>query len=324
MKILYVYEERIPEDLQELVLSYIKKPNWNIRQMTYLTPDDEKKALLTWADVVLFAPGRFLEDEVMEAAKNVKLMQIWSSGYDKFNIKAADKFRIPVANNGGSNASSVAEHAVLLMLASLRRLPEHHARTITGTWRGNKHGMDLLKIENKTIGIIGFGNIGRLVAKKLRGFDANVIYYDPRRATVEEEKELNVTAVDFNELLKQSDIITLHLHSNEQTKNLLDRNELESMKTGSVLVNVSRAQLVNYDVLTELLNSGHIRNAGLDVYMKEPTTGDEEILRFPHIVATPHIAGSTYDTYVEVMNKVVANFEAVEKGEKPQWVVNNP
>src|SRR3989344_1657309 len=111
--------------------------------MTYLTPDEEKKQLLSWAEGVMFAPGRHLPEEILEAAKNVKLMQLWSSGYDKFNVAGAKKFGIPVANNGGANAGSVAEHAVLLMLAVAKWLPDPHMRTTTGTWAGNKHGLDM-------------------------------------------------------------------------------------------------------------------------------------------------------------------------------------
>src|SRR5690349_10587500 len=100
-ELLYVYEERIPTDLQQLVLSYFPREEFDIKRMTYLTPDADKRDLLAWATLVMFAPGRFLTDEVLEAGKNIKLMQLWSSGHDKFNVAGARRFGIPVANNGG-------------------------------------------------------------------------------------------------------------------------------------------------------------------------------------------------------------------------------
>ena len=105
---------------------------------------------MVWADFVLFAPGRALSSEVMKSAKNVKLMQLWSSGYDKFNIKDSIHYKIPVANNGGGNAISVAEHTILLMLSVCKWLPDSHSRTVEGRWEGNSHGIDMLLLNKKT------------------------------------------------------------------------------------------------------------------------------------------------------------------------------
>lgn len=321
-RLLYVYEERIPEALRKLVLDAIPKEEFEIDSMTYLTPDDEKKTKLAAADVVLFAPGRYLPDDVLESAKNVKLMQLWSSGYDKFNVEGARKYGIPVSNNGGANASAVAEHTILLMLSTLKKLPDSHRRTVTGSWTGNSHGLDMLKIEGKTVGIVGFGNIGRYVAKKLMGFDARVAYYDVRRADAETERNYSVEYMEFDELVSKSDILTLHLHSNDSTRGIIGKREFGLMKDGAYLINASRAQLVDQGAFLEALRGGKLAGAGLDVYMKEPTTGDEEILKHPSVVATPHMAGSTRDTYEQVMMRAVENFRRAVKGEKPMWVIS--
>ena len=242
-RLLYVYEERIPQGLCELVLSLIPRDEFELDTMTYLTPDEEKKKKLAWAEVVLFAPGRFLSDEILEHAKNVKLMQLWRSGFEKCNHQGAAKFGIPVANNGGANAGSVAEHAILLMLAVYKWLPNSHWRTVTGNWTGNSHGMDMFMLNQKTLGIIGFGNIGRQVARKLKGFDMNIVYFDVKQAPEEVEAEYGVRFLPLDELLKESDIVTLHLHSNESTKNIIGAREIGLMKKNAVLINVSRAQL---------------------------------------------------------------------------------
>ena len=156
--LLYVYEERIPEILQKLVILEIKKKKFNLKKMTYKTSLKHQKKLFSWCDAVLFAPGRYLENEVVESAKNCKIFQLWSSGFDKFNVKAA-KNNITICNNGSQNNISVAEHAVMLMLSLNRKLIHFNNITKNGNWAGNSHGVDLFEMKNKVLGIIGFGNI---------------------------------------------------------------------------------------------------------------------------------------------------------------------
>ena len=323
-RLLYVYEERVPEALRALVLSHIPQDEFEIDSMTYLTPDDERKEKLAHADVVLFAPGRHIPDDILSSAKNVKLMQLWSSGYDKFNITACNALGIRVANNGGANACSVAEHTVLLILAVYKWLPDSHRRVVMGQWAGNSHGLDMFLLHGKKLGIIGFGNIGKQVARKVSGFDMDVSYFDVRRADPSVESEYKVSFKPFEALVAESDITTLHLHSNDTTRNIIDRSAIARMKEGAVLINVSRAQLVDQDALREALVEKRLGGAGLDVYLKEPTEANDPLLSLPNVVATPHMAGSTYDTYAMVMQRAVDNFRRVMRGEEPKWVVNSP
>jgi phosphoglycerate dehydrogenase-like enzyme len=322
--LLYWYEERIPQGLQDLVLSLIPSDEFEVERITYLAPDEEKIKKLEWAEVVLFAPGRHLPDELLAHAKHVKLMQLWSSGFEKFNHQGAAKFGIPVSNNGGANAGSVAEHAILLMLAVYKWLPNSHWRTVTGNWTGNSHGMDMFMLNQKRLGIIGFGNIGRQVARKLKGFDMDMVYYDVVRAPEEVEQELGVRFLPMDELLKESDVITLHLHSNASTQNIIGEREIGLMKKSAVLINVSRAQLVSYDALLSALRDKRIHGAGMDVYLDEPTKGDDPLLQLPNVVATPHMAGSTYDVYFRAVGNGIENFRRVLRGEPAKWVVNDP
>lgn len=322
-KLLYVYEERIPLALQELVLSYIPKDEFDVQKMLYSESDSDKIQKLLWAEVVLFAPGRHLSDEVLSNASHIKLMQLWSSGYDKFNVSGCTKYGIPVANNGGANACSVAEHALLLMLSVYKWLPDSHRRTVTGEWAGNSHGLDMFLLNGKKVGIVGFGNIGRQVAKKLRGFEAEVFYYDVTRADKEIEAEHEVQYASFETIIEQSDILTLHLHANDKTAGIISKDVLAKMKKSAVLINVSRAQLIDQEALYEALCTRSIAGAGLDVYTKEPTVAGDPLLLLPNVVATPHIAGSTYDTYSMVMNRAIKNFRRVVSGEKAEWLINN-
>jgi lactate dehydrogenase-like 2-hydroxyacid dehydrogenase len=316
-RLLYVYEERIPEDLRRLVLSYFPADEFEIDRMTYLSPEAEQKTKLAWAEVVLFAPGRFLSDDVLASAKSTRLLQLWSSGYDKFNLAGAKRLGLTVANNGGANANSVAEHAVLLMLAVYKSVPDSHRRTVTGSWAGNNHGLDMFTLRGKTVGMVGFGNIGQSVARIVRGFEAKAVYFDVRRASPERERELAATYLSFDELIATSDIVTLHLHANKDTADIISADTFARMKKGAVLINVSRAALVDQAGLLRALTDGTLHGAGLDVYPEEPTRPGDPILTLPHVVATPHMAGSTRDAYHSALTTAVENFRRVARGERP-------
>jgi phosphoglycerate dehydrogenase-like enzyme len=321
-RLLYVYEERVPEKLRQLMLSAFPATEFVVDTMTYRTPAEEQMRKLASADVVFFAPGRHLPDEVIAAGRSVKLMQLWSSGYDKFNLAGAEKAGIPVANNNGANAWSVAEHTILLMLAVLKSLPDSHRRTTTGAWAGNSHGLDMFTLRGKTVGIVGFGRIGQSVAKILRGFEARTIYFDPRAAAPEVATELAAVPVPFDALIGESDIVTLHLHASDDTAGLVSAKVFAGMKRGSILINVSRASLVDQAALLRALEDGTLRGAGLDVYASEPTRPDDPLLAMPNVVATPHMAGSTYDAYIAAASMAVENFRRVARSEPPVGLVS--
>lgn len=321
VKLLYVYEERVPQKLRDLVLSFIPE-NYAVRSMTYLTSIQDQCELMAWANVVLFAPGRKLDQRVLEAARNVKVMQLWSSGYDKFSIAETRALGIPVGNNGGANAISVSEHALLLMLSVFKWLPDSSHRTVTGNWKGNSHGVDMFLMHKKTVGILGFGNIGREVARRCKGFGMNILYHDINRADKELESEIAATYVDIDTLYKEADILTLHMHHTDQTRGIIDQKALSKMKDSAILINVSRAELVDQDALLNALENGELHGAGVDVHYKEPTDGTEALLQLPNVVSTPHMAGSTYDTYEHAIGNCLENFERAMKGEELKWIVN--
>lgn len=320
--ILYVYEERIPEALRAFVLSHFPRKEFVVEQMTYRDSLSQQKEKLYRADAVFFAPGRFLSDEALRAARRARLMQLWSSGFDKFNVAGATVAGIPVAHNGGANASSVAEHAILLMLAVSRRLPEMDKKARSGAWGGASYGLDMQTLEGKRLGIIGFGNIGRNVAKKAAGFGMDIVYYDTRRAPPEEEKRLSARLAVLDKLLRTSDIITLHLRANEETKNIIGVRAFSLMKKGAILINTARAELVDQKALCAALKTGTVRGAGLDVFLEEPPRSNDKLFSFPGVVATPHSAGSNRDAYEEMLKHSIANIRRALKGEDILWSVN--
>lgn len=319
--LLYFYAERHPKNLRELVYESIPKNEFEVKAVNYNNSVDELCEKMKWSDIVLLAPARKIPSKVFEHAKNVKLMQIWSAGYDKFNIQNARKYKIPVANNGGANKISVAEHTILLMLAVYKKLPESHARTVEGRWAGNSHGMDMFMLHRKTVGIIGLGNIGREVAKRVSGFDTNIIYYDIKKASVETEQKLNCTYVPFEKLIKESDIISLHLHLNEDTRGVIGKKEISIMKKNAVVINVSRAELIDNRELCKALYDKRIWGAGFDVYETEPTNPGDPLLNHPNVVATPHMAHS-YDSHKIVLKVCIENLLRIKRGEEALWRVD--
>lgn len=320
MQLLYVYADRHPEDLRELVRSKLPE-SYEIREMSYSTNHAEQARNMSWADSVLFAPARFLPDEIMRAGRQVKLMQLWSSGYDKFNIVAARQMGIPVANNGGANRIAVAEQAFLLMLAVLKKLPDSHRRVVNGSWSGNRHGMDMFTLNGKTLGIIGMGAIGREVAHRAQAFGMSVVYHDVREVDTAEWGSVQPVAVSLHELLERSDLISLHLHLDEKTQGLLGPDEFSKMKRKPMLINVSRAQLVDRKSLELAMKNGVLAGYGADVHYEEPTISGDPLLGFENFVGTPHSA-CTFDTHLAALDACVENLERVRAGLAPLWIVN--
>lgn len=319
MRVLYVYADRHPEDLRNLVRS--KLGAFEVREMSYSTPSSEQVSLMSWAEAILFAPARFLPDEVMESAVSSKLMQIWSSGYDKFNLASARMLGVPVANNGGANRVAVAEQTLLLMLAVLKKLPESHNRVVNGTWSGNRHGMDMFTLDGKTLGIIGMGAIGQAVAKRAQAFGMTVLFNDIKKVGFDEWGSDIPVETRLEELLERSDLISLHLHLDKESRGMIGEDEFSRMKRHPVLINVSRAELVDRASLEAAMSEGLIAGYGADVHYEEPTRPDDSLFKFQNFVGTPHSA-CTFDTHVAALNACVENLERVAQNLTPLWRID--
>ena len=216
-------ESRIPFELLEMCKSSLTDRGFSIEVADYAEDINVLRHKLLSSEAVFCCPGRYLDDSTIEiVSKKVKLFQLWSSGFDKFNISGCEKFGVAVCNNGGANSTSVAEHTVMLILAGSRGLNECLNRVKKGLWAGNRHGLDYQTLINREIGIIGLGNIGKKVAARLYGFGCRLSYFDVRR-NLEAEHQLGLTFKPLKELCAIADIITLHLHANAQTENLLSR-----------------------------------------------------------------------------------------------------
>jgi phosphoglycerate dehydrogenase-like enzyme len=274
------------------------------------------------AEYYLGSPRHGIGNEFFRAAPKLKLVQLTSAGYDRVDLEAARKARVPVANNGGANSVAVAEHAVMLMLAVLKKLVYHHANVVNGTWRASDfHSLRTYEVEGKRLGIIGLGNIGRKVARRVQGFDMDVRYYDVARLSEDQEDTLGVRFALFNELLRTSDVVTLHVPLNDVTRKMISTRELGMMKRSAILINTCRGPVVDEDALHQALTSGTIAGAGLDVMVEEPPQKNHPLFTLPNVTFSPHSAGPTWDNWAKAYRNGFDNIQRMQSGQAPLWVV---
>ncbi|WP_135466114.1 2-hydroxyacid dehydrogenase [Crenalkalicoccus roseus] len=263
-----------------------------------------------------------MDDAFYRAARRLRLYQLLSAGYDNCDIEAARRAGVPICNNGGANATAVAEHAMMLMLAVCRRLVWQHESVVAGRWRGNAPGQaGLFELRGRTLGIVGLGTIGRKVARLANAFGMQVIYFDIRRLTEAEEDALNVRFRLLREVLRAADILSLHVPLTPATRHMIGAAELALMKPGAFLVNTCRGPVVDEAALVAALEGGGLAGAGLDVFDQEPTPPDNPLLRLRNVVLTPHLAGPTADNQHARFRNAFDNCQRVARGEAPLWVI---
>jgi phosphoglycerate dehydrogenase-like enzyme len=274
------------------------------------------------ADIIMGYIRSPFSRSVLEAMKNVQLIQLLSAGYDKVDIEAMARLRIPVANNGGANSVAVAEHTMMLILALYRDLAELDARVKSGGWLAGPLGSQQFhELAGKTVGLVGLGMIGREVAKHLRPFETGTKYFDKIRPERNVEEDLEVEYVDLHELLETSDVVSLHCPLNPETRHMIGQRELNAMKRTSLLINTARGGLVDHSDLYWALRNGVIAGAGLDVVEPMPPPADMPLLSLPNVILTPHTAGITVESWPKRLRNAYANIQRVADGSDPLWVV---
>ncbi|MGH7391576.1 MAG: 2-hydroxyacid dehydrogenase [Candidatus Rokuibacteriota bacterium] len=263
-----------------------------------------------------------LDAEFFTAGRRLKLVQLISAGYDTIDVDAARRAGVPIANNGGANAISVAEHALMLMLAVLKRMVWCHTNVTTGKWRvGGFDDHILYELSGKTVGIIGLGRIGKKVARRVQGFDARVQYYDIVRLTEDEEDALGARFVLLDELLRTSDVVTVHVPLNDVTRGLMSTREFALMKPGAIFVNTCRGPVVDEAALEKAVTSKHLGGAGLDVMVDEPPHPGHPLFGLENVVITPHMAGPTWENWPRAFRNGFDNVLRVAAGRPPLWVI---
>ena len=287
-------------------------------RLTFATTFDEDDpaqiALVAKSDFVL-AGRAWVTATMIRRAKRLRLIQKWGVGVDRIDLAAAREARIPVAITAGVNANAVAEHAIMLMLAVYRRLSAMDGGLRKGLWLNLQARATCLQLQGKVVGLLGMGNIGRMMARKLRAFEVRVIYFDPARADRATERELGSSYVAFDRLLSESDIISLHLPLLESTRDLIDGKAIARMKDGAVIINTARAAVVNEADLCRALGTGKLFGAGIDVFSEEPLPADSPLLEFENVVLTPHTAGGVIDNVAKVAAHAFGNMAATLAGQ---------
>ena len=261
-----------------------------------------KAALADAVCLVGFGDGT-MDDAFYKAAPNLKLIQLLSAGYDRCDLESARRAR-------------------LLMMAVCRRIVWQHENVAAGRWRGNNvEDVKLYELKGRTLGIVGLGTIGKKTARLAKAFGMNVQYYDVNRLTEDQTDSLGVRFSLLAELLRTSDIVSLHVPLLPSTRHMIGARELKMMKPTAYLVNTCRGPVVDETALIEALGNGTIAGAGLDVFDQEPPPADNPLFRMNNVVLTAHMAGPTWDNQFTRFRNAFDNCQRVVRGDKPLWVV---
>lgn len=266
------------------------------------------------ADYLLVGGRTVIDSKVLNAGSKLKMIQRSGVGLDSLDLNAIRERKLPLYVNEGINARSVAEHTVMLMLATLRKAAVVNAMIRSGQWAKHDIGISCHDIYGKQVGLIGLGNIGMYVAKMLKGFGVQLAYYKRKPFPSELEKRLDICYLPLKKLLATSDIISLHCPLNPKTTELLGFDELASIKTGAVLVNTARGGLINETALLDALKSGHLSGAGLDVFANEPLPPTHPFLAQENLILTPHIGSITAETFADMIGRAFNNIVLFDIG----------
>jgi phosphoglycerate dehydrogenase-like enzyme len=314
------------------------REKWEIDRMKSKAPADVEIVGVpgdaAWSEVLkavegatVLIPWRFdrakLQSELLPKAKNLKLIQALSAGVDYLPVRDLAEMGIKVANNRGANAVAVAETAVVLTVAAYRQLAKQFRQT-----EGGKYAQGFFEswesyheLTGKRVGIVGLGQIGGRVAKRLAGWECELVYHDIAKVTPERERECGVKRMAFDELLRTSDVITLHVPLTAQTRGMMSDREFGKMKPGAVLVNTCRGPVVDEAALIRALKARKFAGAGLDVTEVEPIQPDNALLKMDNVFLLPHLAGLSIEAREKALDFAVYNAGRVATGQEPEAVV---
>ena len=291
----------VSDKLSETAVQIFRDRGIDVDFMPDLGKDKEKLAeIIGNYDGLAIRSATKVTPIILEAATNLKVVGRAGIGTDNVDKEAASKKGVIVMNTPFGNMITTAEHAIAMMFAVARQIPEASASTHAGKWEKSKFmGVELT---GKTLGVIGAGNIGGIVCDRARGLKMKVIAYDPFLGQ-EKADQMGVEKVELDELLARADFITLHVPLTDQTRNILSRENLEKTKKGVRIINCARGGLVDEEALADLLKSGHVAGAAFDVFSVEPAT-ENPLFNLPNVVCTPHLGAATTEAQENVALQV--------------------
>lgn len=290
-------------------IKILKDAGFAVTTATGLAADELKDKIKNY-DILVVRSETKVTKEIMENAGKLKLIARAGVGVDNIDVEYATKMGIAVMNAPAGVSNAVAELVVGLMLAVLRNIAVADRLLRTNEWK--KPQLLGRELTGKTVGIIGFGRIGQLVAARLRGFECRFITFDPF-ADAAKMEELGVTsAKTLDDLYKTADVITLHVPLNEKTQDMINKSAMQKMKDGVIIINASRGGIVNEDDLYEAIITGKVAGAGIDTWQEEPP-GDNKLLKLDTVVGTQHLGASTKEAQkrasIDIANQIVQMFK---------------
>ncbi len=310
---------KIPPNGMDILTQHCEVEVWPAR----IPPSrEELREMVADVDAVVSLLTDEFDAEMMDRAPELQVISNYAVGYDNIDVEEATRRGIAVTNTPGVLTETTADMAFALLLAAARRVPEGDAAVRNGQWLSWEPtymlGRDL---HNSRLGVVGMGRIGRAVARRAAGFSVDLVYADPTR-NEELEKELGAEYVELDELLTTSDFISVHVPLIDQTYHLIDRERLNSMKEGAVLVNTSRGEVIDERALIEVLRRDYLAAAGLDVFSEEPLSEDHPFTELDNVVLTPHLGSATINTRREMARLAAENAVTVLNGQRPEHIVN--
>ena len=296
----------VSDPLSDVGIEIFKEtPGIDVDVNTGLTPE-ELAGIIGQYDGLVIRSATKVTSDILEAARNLKVIGRAGIGLDNVDIPAASQRGIVVMNTPEGNTITTAEHTISMIMALSRNIPQATSSLKEGKWEKKK--LKGQEVFNKTLGLVGVGHIGRIVADRARGMKMKVIVYDPYIKPEAIEK-LDLEPVSFDELLKRSDYITIHTPKTDETTNLINRDTIARMKKGAMVINCARGGIVNEDDLYDALESGHLAGAALDVFSTEPP-GNIKLMGHSNFICTPHLGASTSEAQdnvaLDVAEQIVA------------------
>ena len=285
-------------------------------------PRDELLRSVADKDALICLLTEKVNDELLDRAPNLRIAATVSVGYDNIDVAACTRRKIVATNTPGVLDDTTADFAFALLMAIARRIVEGDAWMRSGTWPGwNLDQLCGADVSGKTLGIIGFGRIGRAMAKRAQGFDMRILYTDAMRAAPEVERDLHAEYVDRDRLLAAADFVSVHVPLLPETRRLINAATLAKMKPGSYLINTSRGPVVDEAALVAALDAKQIAGAALDVFENEPKAHPALIAR-KDVILTPHIASASVETRTKMAVIAVENVIALFDGRRPPNALN--
>lgn len=273
----------------------------------------------------IFASGAYITDQVFQAGKKLRMVQTAGAGFDKLDLAAATRHGVVCCNNGNLNSSRVADFCMLLVLTQLRRYVQTAEHMNNGNWdMAQSEGVQAVEVEDKTIGIIGFGNIGAKLGRRAHAFDMKVIYNDILPdANQDMAEQIGARLVEKEELYRTADVISINTPLNETTRGLIGAKEIALMKDGAFIICTARGNIIDEMALRQALDAGKLAGAGIDVFSVEPMKPDNPLLGAKNIFLSPHVAGRGKEGVVRSFNASMDNIRRfIVQGQSPRNMLN--